>query len=154
LKKAGIHTAIETCGSFSENLIDDLSNSVDLFLFDIKHPNPDRHHESTGVSNEKILSNFSEILRRAGTERIIPRIPLIPGFNTDEKSINDMVSFLKQTNYAGAVHLLPYHNWSKGKYHRIGRAGSFRDPGKISEAELNKICGIFNDAGFRVVCYG
>lgn len=154
LKKAGVHTAIETCGYFSEAMLDDLLDQVDLFLFDIKHLNPDKHKECTGASNEKILRNFSEILRRAGTERIIPRIPLIPGFNTDEKSVNELISFLKQSNYSGPVHLLPYHNWAKGKYGRTGRMDGFHESGKISETELEKISGVFNDAGFHPVCYG
>ena len=154
LKAAGVHTSIETCGHFSEDMLIALLNEVDLFLFDIKHLNPDKHKECTGASNEIILNNFSEILRRTGAERIIPRIPLIPGFNTDEKSVNELISFLKQSDYNGPVHLLPYHSWAKGKYDRIGRAGSFRAPGKISETELEKISGVFNDAGFPAVCYG
>jgi len=154
LKIVGIHTAIETCGYFSHDILSDLLDQVDLFLFDIKHLNPEKHKDCTGVNNEQILKNFSEILRLAGSERIIPRVPLIPGFNTDDNAVNELTLFLKQRNYNGPVHLLPYHNWAKGKYDRIGRAGLFRDPGKISETELEKISGIFNDAGFHPVCNG
>ena len=42
-KKNGINTAIETCGAFPERLIEELVNLVDLFLFDIKHPDAEFH---------------------------------------------------------------------------------------------------------------
>ena len=154
MKKNGLHTAVETCGFFSKDLIADLTENVDLFLFDIKHTNRDYHRDSTGVSNEIILANFSELLDRVAAERIIPRIPLIPGFNTDEIFINDLISFLKKSNYEGPVHFMPYHNWAGGKYRRLGRGGSFRDFDKMSEMELTKINGIFKDAGFLPVNYG
>jgi len=154
LKDSGIHTAIETCGYFSENLIEPLTERTDLFLYDLKHIDPEPHRETTGVSNDGILKNFSKILAKAGVDRIIPRIPLIPGFNTDAESIEKFVSFLQNAGYTGSVHLMPYHGWAKEKYKRIGRDGSFREPGKVTGPELESISGIFEEAGFTPLCYG
>jgi len=54
-KRAGIHTAIETCGyTRRENLLR-LAEFTDLFLYDIKHIDSVQHHKWTGVHNERIL---------------------------------------------------------------------------------------------------
>lgn len=154
LKGSGIHTAVETCGYFSPDTIDELLDKVDLFLFDIKHADPEIHREHTGVSNEKILSNFSEILRRAGEGGIVPRLPLIPDFNADRESIEGIISLLKKQRYRGPAHLLPYHDWAKGKYDRLGMGDSFRAAAKNSETELRQIECLFRDAGFVTIRHG
>ncbi len=94
LKDQGIHTALETCGYFNKDLIEKLTDLVDLFLFDIKHVNAETHEMFTGVSNGKILSNFRSILDKVGNDRIIVRIPIIPNFNADLKTIDLMADFL------------------------------------------------------------
>ena len=53
-KQEGINTAIETCGYCKKETILKLAEFVDLFLFDIKHFDSDRHSELTGVRNEII----------------------------------------------------------------------------------------------------
>lgn len=54
LKKEGIHTAIDTSGSFEITQdIKDLINLTDLFLLDIKSINDDICKELCGISNKK-----------------------------------------------------------------------------------------------------
>ena len=151
-KNQGIHTAIETCGLFKENLIDDLINLVDLFLFDIKHIDPKNHKDFTEVSNEKILSNFKNVLSKVGSERIICRIPLIPQVNTDIKTIEGIASFLKQIDYKGPVHLMPYNKMAKTKYEKIGKGDLYKDMGDLTEAKLEEITKIFEHYNFKVIC--
>ncbi|MFO8055729.1 MAG: glycyl-radical enzyme activating protein [bacterium] len=154
LKDEGVHTAIETCGFFSPELVKELLDTTDLFLYDIKHLDPARHEQGTGVSNERILENFKELVKQGGPQRVIPRIPLVPGFNADEEAARAMASFLAENGYEGEVHLMPYHGWAKDKYERLGRLGSFRDPGKLEEDTLEKIKAVFAQAGFEPVAYG
>ena len=47
-KKSGISTAIETCGYFDENYIEQIAKVTDLFLWDFKDGNTNRHKENTG----------------------------------------------------------------------------------------------------------
>ena len=154
IKDRGINTAIETSGYFSGDLIPPLLSAVDLFLFDLKHMDTAGHREAIGAGNEIILDNFAEILSSVGPTRLIPRIPLIPGFNTDDGAISDMISFLKKTGYRGGVHLLPHHGWAKSKYEKIGRGDSFRDPGNISEKEIETIKKRFAGAEFKPLLHG
>ena len=154
LKNNGMHTAIETCGYFDTDLTGPLLDSVDLFLFDLKQMDNARHIEGTGAGNEKILANFSEIVKKGGSEKLTPRVPMVPGFNTDAESISNLVAFLGSCGYAGPIHLMPYHGWAKSKYEQLGRADSFRDAGKLEEKEIEKISVVVMDAGFEPVCYG
>jgi pyruvate formate lyase activating enzyme len=154
LKTRGIHCAIQTCGYFGEGLTDRLLETVDLFLFDLKHPDPARHGEGTGVGNEPILANFTRILETAGPDRIVPRIPLVPGVNTDRETITAFSALLRRHGYAGEVHLMPYHAMSRGKYERLGHnAAFFRGPELAGEGRA-KIIETFTRDGFAVVWGG
>jgi pyruvate formate lyase activating enzyme len=154
LKSSGIHTAIETCGMFPHEMLDALIETCDLFLFDLKQIDSERHRQGTGAGNDLVLRNFQEILGKTGRDRIIPRIPLVPGFNTDRASIEAFISFLESAGYLGPVHLMPYHGWAKAKYERIGRGHEYRQLENLSEQELQRISGLFSEKGFEPVCYG
>ncbi|MBN1880795.1 MAG: glycyl-radical enzyme activating protein [Deltaproteobacteria bacterium] len=151
LKHHGIHTALETCGFFDASLVRPLDELVDLFLFDIKSLDTSRHREMTGVGIEKIIDNFTSILTLSGSSRIIPRIPIIPGFNADDDSIHSNARFLSSVEYTGPVHCMPYNTMAKSKYEKVGRADLYRDMGILSEDRLERISRIFTDAGFVVV---
>ncbi|MFX1356473.1 MAG: glycyl-radical enzyme activating protein [Promethearchaeota archaeon] len=151
LKNNGIHTAIETCGYFNEDLINELVKSVDLFLFDIKLIDSNIHKEFTGVNNERILNNFKIIHSKFGNKKIIPRIPLIPGCNIDLKTINMIRSFLQNINYTGPIHLMPYNKLAKTKYEKVGMGNLYRDMGDLTEKDLQEITIEFEKYSFHVI---
>ncbi len=151
LKNKGIHVAIETCGYFNEDLIEDLTDNVDLFLFDIKLTDNEKHKTFTGVNNDTILTNFSKVLSKVGNERIIPRIPLIPAANTDEKTIMNIISFLQQINYLGPIHLMPYNKLAKTKYEKVGMGDLYKDMGDLTEDDIKEITNIFERHSFQVI---
>jgi pyruvate formate lyase activating enzyme len=152
IKQRGLHTALETCGFFGEDLIEALVEHVDLFLYDIKHVRAEHHEYFTGVSNERIVSNFSKILGRVGSSRVIPRVPVIPGFNDDADSIEGMVAFLNEVGYDGPVHLMPYNRMAKTKWEKIGKGSLYRDMGSLEEETLGGIVSCFERASFETVC--
>ncbi|MFH2006181.1 MAG: glycyl-radical enzyme activating protein [bacterium] len=140
LRAAGVHTALETCGHFSPELVEPLAAVTDLFLFDLKHPDPEAHRRGTGVDNRLIQDNFQALVARAGCEAVEPRIPVIPGFNDDDEAMAGFGAVLLAAGYKGTVTLLPYHRWAAGKYERTGRAGAFHDWGALSaqvQARIN-----------------
>jgi pyruvate formate lyase activating enzyme len=117
----GIHTALETCGAFPRKLVELLTERVDLFLFDLKHTDPERHRAGTGATNAGILANARAVLDAVSAERFVPRIPVIPGFNGDPLAIGAIGDFLTEVGYGGVVHLMPYHDWAGYKHDRLGR---------------------------------
>ena len=152
LKETGIHIALETCGCFKEELLEELAGLVDLFLYDLKSVDSENHKRFTGVSNKLILSNFEKILALAGSEKITPRIPLIPGFNSDDASIDAIAGFLQEAGYSGEVHLMPYNRLAKIKWEKVGKGASYRDFGELSDKNIGYIASRFERAGFDVVC--
>ena len=91
--REGFHTAIETSGFAPWSVIGQVLPCIDLFLFDIKHMDPARHLELTGVDNKLILEN----LRRIGESgaAIWIRLPLIPGINDGEGNLSAVADFVR-----------------------------------------------------------
>ena len=50
-RESGIHTAVDTSGQADRTVIDRIIENTDLFLFDIKHLDPERHLEFIGTRN-------------------------------------------------------------------------------------------------------
>lgn len=150
LKQAGLHIAMETCGHFDPELVPQLCEYVDLFLYDLKHPDSIQHKKNTGVPNEKIFANFEKIVSLAGCERIIPRLPLIPGVNIEPDTIDQFITFLKSAAYSGPVHLMPYNNTARSKWEKIGRRSDCIDYGTLSSEDIDRITGQLEGAGFEV----
>jgi len=120
-KQVGINTAIETCGYTKTETILKVAEFVDLFLFDIKQIDSDKHHELTGVRNEQILDNLEELLRHKYNVKI--RMPLLKGINDSKDEIEKTMEFLTPykdyKNFKG-IDLLPYHKMGVNKYKQLG----------------------------------
>jgi pyruvate formate lyase activating enzyme len=118
-RERGIHTAVETCGQAAWERLKGLVPLTDLFLYDLKHLDEERHRLFTGVSNRLILENLGRLLR-GGTE-VILRLPLIPGYN-DSRSQVEKLGHRAIELGAKKVSLLPFNPASAGKYSWFHRA--------------------------------
>lgn len=118
LKKAGIHTAIETSGFAQPEAFQTVVDAVDLVIMDLKHPDDTIHKQVTGQSNRKILANF-ERLCQMGKPCII-RTPVIPGVNDQLETIGAIAKLA--ANAPGLIHyeLMPYHPLGTGKLESLG----------------------------------
>lgn len=141
-KQEGINTAIETCGYSKLELVLKVAEFTDLFLFDIKHINSDKHFELTGVRNEQILENLKELLRRKYKVKI--RMPLLKGVNDRKEDIEDIIKFLipfkDYKNFKG-IDLLPYHKMGVNKYKQLGIEYPIEGDPSLSNEDLNKVEG-------------
>jgi hypothetical protein len=75
LKKAGIHTALDTTGFAPAEQVRAVIPSTDLFLYDLKHMDSHAHKRMIGVPNELIISNARLIAEQGGKMQI--RLPII-----------------------------------------------------------------------------
>ena len=96
---------------------------TDLVLFDLKHMDPRRHQELTGVSNAVILENIE---RAAKLRRIIIRVPIIPDCNDSADNIAAVAALAKKTGIE-EIHLLPFHQLGSDKYERLSMKYVFKD---------------------------
>ncbi len=146
-RKAGIHTAVDTCGYADWEILSDISPNVDLFLYDIKHMEDTVHIKTTGVSNSIILSNLKKLAKAHGN--IIARFPLIPGVNDDRSNMDDTARFVVSVGIS-EVNILPYHNTGMDKYERLCREYSFGEVAEPSEEMVDLAAGIFREYGLNV----
>jgi pyruvate formate lyase activating enzyme len=150
-KQEGINTAIETCGySNTENILK-IAEYVDLFLFDIKHMDPVRHNELTGVNNEQILTNLEELLRRRYNVKV--RMPMLKGINESKEEIDAVIKFLMPfrdyKNFKG-IDLLPYHKLGVNKYNQLDKVYPIDGDPSLSAEDLNRIEGWMKEYDFPV----
>lgn len=115
---AGISTAIETCGHFPAALVEKLTPLCDLFLFDCKETDPERHRRWTGQDNRRILSNLSALLERGA--RVVLRCPLIPGCNLRQEHLQGILSLLQRYPTLAGCELMAYHKLGISKYRELG----------------------------------
>ena len=119
-KRAGLSTAMETCGHTRWKVFERLLPHLDLVLFDLKHMDPEVHLKWTGVDNEVILSNLRHMAEVKAPVTV--RVPLIPGFNADEKSLAAIARFVAGLpGLEKRISLLPYHAMGMAKYASLGR---------------------------------
>ena len=139
-KDYGINTAIETCGYSNTEKFLEIAEYVDTFLFDIKHMNSKKHNELTGCSNEIILHNLQEILKKR--HKVVIRMPLLKGINDSEEEINEIVEFLKPykdfPNFEG-VNLLPYHKLGVNKYRQMDLEYQIEGDPSLTSEDLTRI---------------
>jgi len=139
-----IHTAVDTSGYISWEILNKISLKVDLFLYDLKLMDNKRHKKYTGVSNEIILENLEKL--STVHNNIFVRFPVIPGINDDYQNIRKMGEFLSSLKIA-QVNLLPYHHIGIDKYRRLGRTYKLvttQPPSKEKLPEVSAILRKFN----------
>jgi len=151
-KQNGINTAIETCGYAKQEAVLQVAEFTDLFLFDIKHFNSDRHFELTGVRNELILKNLKELLTRRFNVKV--RMPLLKGINDSQDEFENVINFLMpfrdHKNFKG-IDLLPYHKFGVNKYNQLDMEYPLEGDPKLSGEELAQIEGWIKKYDFPVM---
>ncbi len=132
----GLHTTLDTCGYAAEATLNRVRPFVDLFLFDLKVMDDDRHRAATGVSNAPIQRNLR--LLAAHGHRVIVRVPIIPGYTDDEANIRQIGAFASKIGLT-QVDILPYHRLANDKYTRLNRPNPLPDLTPPTETRLAEI---------------
>lgn len=145
----GIHTCIDTSGFIAPETFKSIIDEFDLFLFDLKVINNDKHLLYTGLSNEMIFLNLN-ILSSANKNFII-RFPVIPGINDDSENIQSMKNLLKAlNNRMMEIHILPYHDIALHKYQKFSMNYKLKEKKVPHNNHIESICKEFKSLGFKV----
>lgn len=119
-KKQELHVCIETSGYVQREILAEAMPYIDIFLFDYKETDAERHAEYTGVRNERILENL-DFLAENGKE-VVLRCPIIPGCNDRDEHFGAIASLAeKYNNTITHVDVEPYHPLGKTKADQIGK---------------------------------
>lgn len=147
-KQNYIHTAAETCGAVAWDAFEKVLPVIDLFLYDLKEMDPERHREYTGAANDLILNNFVKL---TGTGKdVIVRVPVVPGYNDRDDNFEMIIEFLRAKTPGIRVDLLPYHRLGKTKYDRLGLHYTLESINPPPGSRMKELEKRFTGAGFKV----
>jgi pyruvate formate lyase activating enzyme len=148
----GVHRAVDTTGYASPEVLRKIAPETDLFLYDLKHMDPEEHTKYTGVDNTRILDNLRDLASRDAVVNI--RIPLIPGVNDSRENLLQTASFLTSLPKTYPVSLLPYHAAATEKYHKLGEEYRMKDTLPPTEHQLRQAARLLEEQGLIVKIRG
>ncbi|MBE7043141.1 MAG: glycyl-radical enzyme activating protein [Ruminococcaceae bacterium] len=117
-KEKNLHTCMETCGFAPWEHFEKIAPLVDIFLYDYKETNPQKHKEFTGVTNELILNNL-HTLDDMGANTVL-RCPIIPTLNDREDHFEGIANTANNLKNIMEINIEPYHPLGSGKSVMLG----------------------------------
>jgi pyruvate formate lyase activating enzyme len=147
-KAEGLHTALDTCGLAPWWQLMELMPLVDLFLYDLKLLDEERHRRFTGVSNREILENLRRL--DAGGAVLWLRIPVIPAVNDAALELDAMAQFATTLRGVQRVNLLPYHRTARQKFKRLNRPYTLNSTPVPTPQEMAAVAESFRRQGLAV----
>ena len=148
-----IHCCIDTSGYAKTEILMEVAQKADHFLYDLKMMDSEKHKKWTGVPNELILHNL-ETLASTGIDLNI-RIPLIKGVNDDDWNVHESARFI--ANLKGkkpVINLLPFHNIAENKYGKLGVCYDKGDMDAPSLERQQEILEIFKSYNIETIIGG
>jgi pyruvate formate lyase activating enzyme len=139
-KEQGLHTCIETSGYVSEEILERFIPYVDIFLWDVKETDSERHIRYTGVSNERILANL-ELLNAKGAS-VVLRCPIIPGYNDRDEHLLGIGRLAQRLDCVMRVDVEPYHPLGSSKSEALGKEYPLGEMGFIADGEVERIISV------------
>jgi glycyl-radical enzyme activating protein len=114
----GLHTCLDTSGFAPLRVIEEVAGDVDLFLYDYKATEPERHRALTGVSSDRIVANLDWLYRHGA--RLVLRCPLVPGVNDSAEHLAGIARLAARYPRLEGVDVLPYHALGRDKAEQVG----------------------------------
>ncbi len=117
-KQAGLHCCVDTSGYCDYSDLERISPYVDLFLYDWKESDPERHVEYCGVDNGIILENLRTLHDAGNSIRL--RCPVIPGINDREDHFRGIAHLVNSLPDLTGVEILAFHSLGESKIKAFG----------------------------------
>ncbi|MBK8977596.1 MAG: glycyl-radical enzyme activating protein [Planctomycetes bacterium] len=147
-RDAGLHTAVETCGAVAWRRLRAVAPHADLFLYDLKVFDEERHRAVTGLSGRQVLDNLRALARIHDDVRV--RIPVVPGVNDDLDGLRHSARFVAALRGVRHVDLLPYHATGATKFAATGRDYPLIDVAPPSAERMEACAAPFRAVGLEV----
>jgi len=151
LKECGkryYHRVVDTTAFSSLETIVEVADNTELFLIDLKLMDDVNHKKLTGVSNQKIHRNITEIAKK--DVDIIFRVPVIPGVNTSDENTIATANFMNSlAGNRDVINLLPYHSIAENKHKKLGDLEGFTSFKEPTEKELERMIAVYETYGIK-----
>lgn len=148
LEREGISVVIDTCGFAPTEHFAKILPYTDLFLYDLKLINAEKHQKYTGVSNDLILKNLKYLSGQDA--KIELRMIMVKDINMNEEDILPLADWMKKEKIkVSKITLLPYHEFGRDKYRQLSRTctQNFQKP---TDEDLETVKRILESGGFEV----
>ena len=140
----GIDTCIETEAQVAPGIFQGIVPLLDHLLIDLKHVDPIRMKDRTGVDGHLMLSNLRWAIEE-GLD-VLPRTPVIPGFNDSLDDARAMARWLHDTT-CRRVQLLPFHNFGESKYTLLDKPYALAGLKNLHPEDLKAYQQVYLDEG-------
>lgn len=147
VQEQGVHTAVETAGNVPYGAFIQVVPFTDLFLYDIKLMDEQKHIEWTGVSNRQILGNLKRLARTRA--EVIVRVPLIAGVN-DGGEFDAIADYAAGLETVKELHILPYHSLGADKYSQLNLPYRMVGQAEENQSEILRCQTYAQSLGLRV----
>ncbi|MCD8100424.1 MAG: glycyl-radical enzyme activating protein [Oscillospiraceae bacterium] len=145
-----VSIGIDTCGYVPWHTFERILEFTDLFLYDIKILNSEKHKEFTGVGNELILENLDKLTKlKTYKPEIVIRYPLIPGVNDTDEDISQLCTYLSKMENISELNFMPYHHLGMSRYKFSGKEYLMGSAERQSNERLAQICEIADSMGIN-----
>lgn len=141
LKEKNVHIAIDTAGYVDFKAFNSVIPTTDLFLYDIKTADDNKHVKWTGRSNKKIIENLLRL-----DEYNVPiyvRIPVISGVNDAHCEMEDIKAIIATLKNVKKVTLLKYHKMGQSKYTALGMKNEFVPAYELLDHYMDELRSLF-----------
>ena len=149
MKGEGIHCAVDTCGKVPWSAFETVLPFTDMFLYDFKCADSEKHRQLTGSGNELILENLKKL---NGTGKDIEiRMIMVPEHNMSEDDLRAAGAFLAPLQNISAVRLLAYHSLARSKFQAVGHPDTMPDVPSPDAGALEKCADILRSYSIHVI---
>jgi pyruvate formate lyase activating enzyme len=142
----GVDTCIETEAHVAPEVFRRIAAHLDHMLIDLKHVYPGKLSEQAGARADLMLDNLRWAL--ANHPDVLPRTPVIPGFNDGLDEARAMAHWLRDAG-GTRVQLLPFHNFGEGKYALIDKPYALGGKANLHPSDLTDYQQVWLDEGIE-----
>jgi len=146
-KDLGIQSTIETALFVNYESLKTVLPSLDNVIFDLKHVDPVKHKEYTGVDCTLIKQNILKLTKE--NKNLLCRVLVVKGFNDTIEDVRAMGAFLKKCGIL-QIELLKCHDLASSKYAALGNSSPY-DGFLQKEVDFEAVCRLWQTEGFTLI---
>jgi pyruvate formate lyase activating enzyme len=130
----GIHTALDTAGYLLNPMVERAIVACSLVILDIKHADPNRYRELTGVDARGMreVLDFTARIRKPTWIRQV----VVPGWNDRSEDILALADLIRDHPARQRAELLAYHDMGLHKWQAMGMVSPFAQTPSMPAGEL------------------
>ena len=142
-KEQGIHTCMETSGYGAKEALLDTVPYTDLYLYDLKETDEQRHKAYIGGELSVVLDNLAALMSAHAT--VILRCPLIENCNLREEHATALARIANSSPSVQAIHIEPYHPLGISKYQALERECGYACTDGLRREVAEEFCAVLRN---------